>query len=128
MTDNTAVRLDKWLWAARFYKTRSLAAAAIASGKVRLNGDRAKAGRILRVGDSVRVRIGPYEYVIVVRALAARRGPAKHAAALYEEASESRSVRERLVEQLRLAPSVRYHGKGRPTKKERREIERLKGP
>ena len=74
-------RVDKWLWAARFYKTRSLAAEAIAGGKVQVNGERAKRARPLQVGDEIRIRQGPYEHHVVVRALAGRRGPAARAAA-----------------------------------------------
>jgi len=119
------VRLDRWLWAARFFKTRALAAAAVAGGKVHVNGTRAKAAKQLQPGDSLRMRVGPYEWVVVVRGLSDRRGPPKIAQALYEEAPEGRAARERLAEQHRLAPAPAYQGKGRPTKKERREIERL---
>src|SRR5438876_1153955 len=86
--DDDRVRLDKWLWAARFYKTRSLASEAIAGGKVQVNGDRAKRARPLQVGDEVRVRQGPYDHLVVVRALSARRGPATAAAELYEARPE----------------------------------------
>src|SRR5215211_3437272 len=79
------VRLDKWLWAARFFKTRALASEAVAGGKVQVNGDRAKRARPLQVGDEVRVRQGPYEHFVVVRALSSHRGPAAAAAELYEE-------------------------------------------
>jgi len=119
------VRLDRWLWAARFFKTRALAAAAVAGGKVQVNGIRAKPAKQLQVGDGVRVRVGPYEWLITVRGLSERRGPPKTALALYEEAADGRVARERLAEQHKIAPAPTYHGKGRPTKKERREIERL---
>jgi ribosome-associated heat shock protein Hsp15 len=121
-----SVRLDTWLWAARFFKTRALAAAAIGGGKVEVNDAPAKRAKQLRVGDRVRLKKGPFEYRLTVRGLAEHRGPPAVAAALYEEDPESKRLRERLAEQLRLAPSVRYEGKGRPTKKERREIERFK--
>ena len=75
-SDDSKVRLDKWLWAARFYKTRSLAAEAIAGGKVQVNGERVKRAKPLQVGDEVRIRLGPYEHQIVVRELSERRGPA----------------------------------------------------
>ena len=127
MTQPTRVRLDRWLWAARFFKTRALAAAAVAGGKVELNGVRAKPAKPLTVGDRLRIRRGPLEYVVVVRALAQQRAPAAAAAALYDEDVEGKRRRERLAEQLRVAPSLRYEGKGRPTKRERREIEKLKG-
>jgi ribosome-associated heat shock protein Hsp15 len=74
--DDARVRLDKWLWAARFFKTRALASEAIGGGKVQVNGDRAKRARPLQVGDEVRVRLGPYEHLVVVKALSAHRGPA----------------------------------------------------
>src|SRR4249919_4309330 len=83
------VRLDKWLWAARFFKTRSLAAEAVAGGKVLVSGDRAKPAKLLQSGDEVRVRLGPYEHTIHVRALSERRGPATVAATLYEETADS---------------------------------------
>jgi ribosome-associated heat shock protein Hsp15 len=121
------VRLDKWLWAARFYKTRSLASEAIAGGKVQVNGDRAKRARPLQVGDEVRVRQGPYEHLVVVRALSARRGPAAAAAELYEERPESRAAREAMALQLRTLHAAFVTEKGRPTKRDRREIERVRG-
>src|SRR5881397_3514022 len=99
------VRLDRWLWAARFFKTRVLAAAAIAAGRVEVNGARAKRAKLVAAGDQLRVR----------------RGPPAQAAALFAEDAEGRRLRERLAEQLRVAPSLRYEGKGRPTKKDRRE-------
>jgi ribosome-associated heat shock protein Hsp15 len=119
------VRLDRWLWAARFFKTRALAAAAVAGGKVQVNGTRAKPAKQLQVGDALRVRVGPYEWLVKVRALSERRGPPKTALALYEESPEGRAARERLALQHKIAPAPTYQGKGRPTKKERREIERL---
>jgi ribosome-associated heat shock protein Hsp15 len=119
------IRLDRWLWAARFFKTRGLAAEAVAGGKVHVNGARAKPARPVHVGDALRVRVGPYEWLVSVRGLAERRGPAKVAQTLYEESAEGRAARERLAEQLRIAPAPAYRGKGRPTKRERRAIERL---
>jgi len=121
------VRIDKWLWAARFYKTRSLASEAVAGGKVEVNGERAKPAKLLRPGDEVRCRQGPYEYVLVVRALAERRGSATAAALLYEERPESRAARERVAEQLRLGASAwTYEEKGRHTKRDRRELDRFR--
>jgi len=122
-----AVRLDTWLWAARFFKTRAQAAAAIDGGKVELNHARAKRSKTLALGDELRIRKGPFEYRVTVRGLARHRGPPGVAARLYQEEPEAQRLRERLAQQLKLAPSLRYEGKGRPTKKERREIERLKG-
>lgn len=126
--DREKFRLDKWLWAARFYKTRGLAAEAIAGGKVEVNGEKPKRAKPPRIGDELRIRQGPYEYRIAVRALAARRGPALEAAALYEETAASRAARELLATRLRSAPPAFCYDKGRPTKKDRREIERLKRP
>jgi ribosome-associated heat shock protein Hsp15 len=123
-TDSEKFRLDKWLWAARFYKTRALAAEAIAGGKVEVNGDKVKRAKPLKVGDQVRLRLGPYEHHLVVRALSARRGPASEARGLYEETAESRAARELLSERLKSAPPAFFDEKGRPTKKDRRDIVR----
>jgi ribosome-associated heat shock protein Hsp15 len=120
------VRLDKWLWAARFFKTRSLAADAIEGGKVQVNGERVKRAKTLQVGDAVQLRLGPYEHVVVVRQMSERRGPASVAQTLYEETAESRSAREKLAEQLRMAPAAFvYEERGRPTKKDRRDLSRF---
>jgi len=127
MSAVSQVRLDTWLWAARFFKTRALAARAVDGGKVELNGAHAKRAKSVQVGDRLRVRRGPFEHHVTVRALSARRGPPAVAAALYEEDAERKQARQRLADQLRIAPSLRYEGKGRPTKRERRDIERLKG-
>jgi len=123
MTDS--VRLDRWLWAARFFKTRAIASAAIAGGKVQVNGTRAKAAKQLRVGAELRIRVGPYEWLVTVRALTERRGSAKDALLLYDESPEGRAARERLAEAHKLAPTPTYQGKGRPTKKDRRKLELL---
>jgi ribosome-associated heat shock protein Hsp15 len=121
-----SVRLDKWLWAARFFKSRSLAVQAIAGGKVAVNGDRVKPAHDVKAGDEVRVRLGPYDHVVLVRAIGERRGPAADAAMLYEETAESRQLRERLRWQLRHAAPVIVPGTGRPTKKDRRRLGHLK--
>lgn len=121
------VRADQWLWAARFFKTRALAAAAVDGGRVTVNGDRIKRARLLRVGDEVSVRLSPYVHVVRVTALAARRGSAQVAQGLYEETSESVEARERLRWQLRNASALSDYDRGRPTKRDRREIGRLKG-
>lgn len=123
---SAGVRLDKWLWAARFYKTRSLATAAVAGGKIQVNGERAKPAKMVAPGDTVRVRVGPYEHTVVVRALGERRGSAQVAARLYEETADSRRAREAIALQMRLQAFPAYEGKGRPTKKERRRIERFR--
>src|SRR5262245_34722056 len=88
------VRIDKWLWAARFFKTRSLASEAVTGGKVEVNGEGAKPAKLVKVGDTVRLRAGPYEHVLVVRALGERRGSTAAAQALYDETAESRAARE----------------------------------
>lgn len=121
------VRLDRWLWAARFFKTRALSAAAVAGGKAHVNGTRAKPAKLLQIGDELRVRVGPFEWLLTVRTLSERRGPPVAARALYEESAAGKAVRERLAEQLKTAPAPAYEGKGRPTKKERRDLERLRG-
>jgi len=116
-----------WLWAARFFKTRADAAVAIAGGKVLVGEARIKRARPVRVGDRIRIRKGPFDFHLTVRALSARRLGAPAAAALYEEDPDGKRRREHLAEQLRIAPSLSYEGKGRPTKRERRELDRLKG-
>ena len=128
MTDSggTRVRLDKWLWAARFYKTRSLAAEAIEGGKVQVNGERVKRAKPLSVGDDVRIRQGPFEHRIVVRELSERRGPAAQAARLYEETPASRAAREAMALQLKSLHAAFVPERGRPTKKDRRELEKLR--
>ena len=122
------VRLDKWLWAARFYKTRALAAEAIAGGKVQVNGDRVKRAKPLQAGDEVRIRQGPYEHLVVVRALSERRGPAAEAVLLYEERPESVAAREAMALQLKSVHSAFVTDlKGRPTKRDRRVTDRYRG-
>jgi ribosome-associated heat shock protein Hsp15 len=121
------VRLDRWLWAARFFKTRSLAAEAIDGGKVSVNGDRAKRSRLIGPGDTVAVRVEQDHWTVVVRGLSERRGPAADARQLYEETEDSRRERERLAEARRLgAPSFDFT-EGKPSKKDRRSLRRLKG-
>jgi len=119
-------RIDKWLWAARFFKTRALAAEAIDGGKVEVNGDRAKRSRSLHPGDRIRVRLGPYEHHITVTDISDRRGNAALAATLYTEDPDSKAARERLAEQHRMARTAFDFGEGRPSKQQRREIRRLK--
>ena len=127
MPDDAApIRLDKWLWAARFFKTRALAAAALDGGRVDVNGERAKRARQVHAGDQIRIRHGPFEYKLKVLLLSERRGPAKVAATLYEEDPMAKRAREALALQLRSQPSAFYDGKGRPTKKQRRDLDRFK--
>lgn len=128
MSDNEAsgkLRIDKWLWAARFFKTRSLAADAAESGKVQLNGARAKPSRLVGAGDSLVVRVGPYEHELEVLDVSPRRGPAPEARKLYRESEDSIRRREALAAQLRAQPVPAF--KGRPTKRDRRQMERLTG-
>jgi len=121
--ENERLRLDKWLWAARFFKHRALATEAVAGGKVEVNGERAKPAKPLKVGDQIRLRLGPYEHIVIVRELSDHRGPAPVAQTLYEETPESKAERERLADQLRMSPATFvYEDKGRPTKKDRREL------
>ena len=120
------VRIDKWLWAARFFKTRALAAQAVSGGKVQLNGARTKSSRDLHPGDSLIIRRGPYEHVVVVRGLTKRRVPAAEAVQLYEETAESRATRERVAAERRAqdgagAPATR------PDKHQRRRLFRVIG-
>lgn len=119
-----AIRLDKWLWAARFFKTRSAAQQAIAGGKVRLNGERTKPARDLRAGDVLAIRIGDYEWVIAVARLSDRRGPASVARTLYEEDPASHARRQERVANRKLIEEPAAGRHGRPTKRERRHLER----
>jgi ribosome-associated heat shock protein Hsp15 len=125
-TEDSALRIDKWLWAARFFKTRVLAAEAVAGGKVKLNGERVKAAKAIRPGDALNIHIGPYEYVVRVRALSARRGPAPQAALLYEESAPSQAARNELATRLSAERRLVTPPKGRPSKKERRQIIQFK--
>lgn len=120
------LRLDKWLWVARFYRTRSLAGQAIEHGRVAVNGLTAKAARELRPGDTVTLRLdGGLQRTVVVRAIAAQRGPATTAQSLYEETALSLAERQRSAEARRLAPDPALAiGEGRPTKRDRRDLER----
>lgn len=118
------MRLDKWLWAARFFKTRGLAQAAIAGGKVKANGVRAKAAKGVAPGDRLAVRIGEFEWLFTVKALSSQRGPAEAARRLYDEDASSRVQRLAQVADRRAHASVWGERKGRPTKRERRQLER----
>lgn len=123
--DRAALRLDRWLWAARFFKTRSQAAEAVSGGKVHLNGVRVKAAKQVRVGDTLSIRQGPYESTVIVRGLSAQRRPAREAALCYEETEASRAERVRLGAELRGATAHPAHSHGRPSKKGRRDITKL---
>ena len=123
----SALRIDKWLWAARFFKTRSLAAEAIAAGKVRWNGQDPKPAREVRVGDELEIGSGGATWIVIVRGLNAQRRPAPEARALYEETPASAERRAREAELRRLAPVPGAALKGRPTKRDGRLIRGLVG-
>ena len=119
-----SVRLDKWLWAARFFKTRTLAAEAIDAGRVEVDGERAKRSRAITVGDRLKIRKPPFEQVIEVLGESEQRGPASVAQTLYAETEESRQAREKLAAQMKaLGPPV-FRERGKPGKKERRAIDK----
>jgi len=122
------LRIDRWLWAARFFKTRSLAADAVAGGLVHVGGERAKASRAVRVGDEVELVVGRVRRTVIVRGVAERRGPASEAVLLYEETPESVAARELLAAQSREAAQSVVRGEGRPTKRDRRRMEAAKRP
>jgi ribosome-associated heat shock protein Hsp15 len=117
------MRVDKWLWAARFFKTRSLAQQAIAGSRVKVNDGRVKPAHDLKVGDLLVVRVGEYEWSLAVKALSERRGPAVQARLLYEETAASRAERERRMDIRRFSPEPAASIKGRPTKKNRRDLD-----
>jgi ribosome-associated heat shock protein Hsp15 len=121
------LRIDKWLWAARFYKTRSLAARAVEGGKVKLNGERVKPGKDVKAGDQLEVRAGELQWMIEVRAVALKRGPAAEAALLYTESGDSRARREHMIAMRRVGPHPVHDAHGRPTKRDRRMIRRFTG-
>jgi ribosome-associated heat shock protein Hsp15 len=125
-TQGSQIRVDKWLWAARFFKTRPLAAAAVAGGKVKVNGERVKPAKAIRLDDELSIHVGPYEYVVRVRGLSGRRGPAPEAALLYAESVQSKVARKELATRLSAERIYHSHEKGRPTKRARRQIIRFK--
>ena len=120
------MRLDKWLWAARFFKTRSLAQEAVAGGRVKLNGERIKPAHAVRPGDALVVRIDEIEWDIAVRSLDERRGPAAQAKRLFEESAAGRAARERVLDQRRWGTEPALQLKGRPTKRDRRRLEKVR--
>ncbi len=130
MVDNSenssgTVRLDKWLWFARFYKTRGLAMEAIKAGKVKLAGNRLKPAKTVRPGEVYTLRIDPYSWTVTVVATGARRGPAAEAVLLYQESAESREARALLSEQLKINNRLLPQTEGRPSKRDRRQIVRF---
>lgn len=120
------MRLDKWLWVTRLYRTRSIAAESVQGGKVRVNGQPAKPARAVSRGDEVRLMRGGEPMTVIVRGVAAQRVSAKDVAALYEETADSIAAREALRADRSLSGTVGYLGKGRPDKRERRELQRLR--
>jgi ribosome-associated heat shock protein Hsp15 len=123
------VRLDKWLWAARFYKTRGLSSEEIDKGRVLVNGQNAKPAKEVKIGDTMTIRTGPVTRTVIVKALSGVRGPAPVAALLYEETSDSQALRQAAAEQRRLAPEpAQTITQGRPTKRDRRELQQTREP
>ncbi len=121
------MRLDKWLWAARFFKTRGLATEAIDHGRVKLNGVRVKPAREVKPGDRLEVQLGDIGWILTVRALSMQRGPAPVAQALYEEDPASQARRQQQMSERKLAGNPAAAIKGRPTKRDRRQIHRFTG-
>ena len=122
------LRIDKWLWAARFYKTRSLACEEIDKGRVQVNGAPVKPAREVKAGDSVQLRTGPTLRTVTVLAVSDKRGPAPVAALLFQETAESLQLRQQAAEQRRLAPEPALTLlQGRPTKRDRRDADKLRG-
>lgn len=123
-----SLRIDKWLWAARFYKTRSLATEEVVKHRVQVNGQDVKPAREIKPGDTLRLRQGQIERTVVVKAISAVRGPAPVAQLLYEETAESLQARSEAAEQRRLAPEpAQSIEQGRPTKRDRRQMDRSWG-
>lgn len=122
-----AQRIDRWLFAVRFFKSRSLAAQAVSGGRVHLNGERVKPARPVRPGDRVTFMRGAVEFECVVVAIPLRRGPAREAVACYEETERSRAAQAKFVEQRRLAAAQAPRPEGRPDKHDRRELRRIRG-
>ncbi len=121
------MRLDKWLWAARFYKTRSMASDAVNGGKVKLNGATAKPAKELKIGDRLHVRAGEQDWEVIVQGFNEQRRPAPEARLLYQETSESAQKRAQETELRRLAPVPQPDQPGRPTKRDRRQLNRFRG-
>lgn len=127
MSQTEKLRVDKWLWAARFFKTRATAATAVNGGKVHVNGQRVKSSRPIQVGDRLDITRGQIQAVIDVLELSEKRGPAKLAAVLYEETPESISQRELKTQQRKLLNASMPRSQGKPDKHQRREIRKVSG-
>ena len=126
-SEHSETRIDKWLWAARFFKTRSLAAAAVKGGKVRVNGGRAKPSRLLKPGDQLDIKRGDFSFDITIDVIAEKRVSAKQAQLLFTEAPKSIQQREELVETMRIERKASAQYGGRPDKQGRRNLRRLQG-
>ncbi len=124
--DDSSVRLDKWLWASRFYKTRSLANEAIKSGKIKLNGHSPKTGKTVAINDELLIKKTPYEFHIIIKQVGIHRRPASEAVLMYEETGASKLQRETLAQQLKTESAMFPKTQGRPTKRDRRQIIRFK--
>jgi ribosome-associated heat shock protein Hsp15 len=122
------MRIDKWLWAARFFKTRSLAQQAIEAGRVKLDGERIKPAHDVKIGSDLSIRVGELEFILKVKGLSDKRGPATVARMLYEETAASLAERQRRQDLRRLSPEPGAGRKGRPTKRDRRRLEGLANP
>lgn len=123
----TGVRIDKWLWAARFFKTRALASRACELGRIQCNGQAVKPSREIRAGDTLQVRNESGDFQVEILALSEMRGPASVAQTLYSETAASREARLKLAEERKLLPAFEDQREGRPSKRDRRELSRLRG-
>lgn len=121
------IRIDKWLWAARFFKTRSLAAQAVEGGKVKLNGERVKAAKAVRLDDRLTLQLGDDEWIVEVVGLSDRRGPAEAARMLYVEDPAAREARLAAIDKRRSRFDPQAVAGGRPEKKQRRDLQRVRG-
>lgn len=122
---DTSIRIDKWLWAARFFKTRSLATDAVEGGRIRLNGERTKPSRGVKIGDTLKIDNGSTEWEVKVQGLADKRGSASIAQTLYAETEESMQERQRKAEQRKFFHEPSEGIKGRPTKRDRRQLDKF---
>jgi ribosome-associated heat shock protein Hsp15 len=121
------LRVDKWLWAARFFKTRAVATKAVDGGKVHVNGQRVKSSRPIQIGDRLEITRGQIQSVVEISILSEKRGPAKEAQTLYQETAESIDQRELKSQQRKLLNASMPHSKGKPDKHQRREIRKVSG-
>ena len=127
MNNEGKVRIDKWLWAARFFKTRNSAACAVHGGKVHVNGQRVKPSRSIQIGDKLEITRGQYQTVLEIEALSENRGPAKEARKLYKESLESIEKRELKLQQQKLLNAIVPQTKRKPDKRQRRQIRKVSG-